>query len=101
MKTAVKFSLKATRKPPLGQSFALAGPEMLRLEFVLKKLMLWTGYAGVVVIYGGFLFLLLSGQDTRALPWYILLSPWVCVFFGLPSAQQHAVVGWFINKFRR
>ncbi|WP_338592730.1 hypothetical protein VXM60_07810 [Shewanella khirikhana] len=74
---------------------------MSRLENYTRKMMLWVGYAGVVVIYGGFLYLLLSGRDTQVIPWYFLLSPWVCVYFGLSDKQQKDVVGWFLTKFKR
>ncbi|WP_372872675.1 hypothetical protein [Shewanella sp.] len=73
---------------------------MSRFEHYTRKMMLWVGYAGVVVIYGGFIYLLISGRDTRMIPWYFLLSPWVCVYFGLSDTQQKQVMAWLLAKFK-
>jgi hypothetical protein len=70
-----------------------------KLEQILKKIMLIVGILGVVIIYGGFLYLLFSGRSTAALPWFLLISPWICVYFGLSHLQQVAVISWFANKF--
>lgn len=74
---------------------------MLWLERVIKYVLLSVGVLGVVVIYGGFFYLLLSGRSTLAIPWYGLLSPWICIFFGLPTYKQKSVVVWFKSKFYR
>ncbi|QBF84963.1 hypothetical protein EXU30_17530 [Shewanella maritima] len=63
--------------------------------------MLLVGIAGVLVIYGGFLYLLFSGKPTSAIPWFLLISPWICVYFGLTRVQQIAVIDWFAAKFRK
>ncbi|KFZ38114.1 hypothetical protein HR45_06305 [Shewanella mangrovi] len=65
-----------------------------------KKCLLWFGYAGVVVIYAGFFYLLFSGQSTAPIHWFFLVSPWLCIYFGLPSEQQQSVVRWFFKKFK-
>ena len=70
-----------------------------KLELILKKIMLIVGILGVVIIYGGFLFLFFSGRSTAALPWFLLISPWICVYFGLSHVQQVAVINWFVGKF--
>ncbi|MRG34574.1 hypothetical protein GH729_00665 [Shewanella sp. XMDDZSB0408] len=62
--------------------------------------MLIVGIAGVLVIYSGFLFLLFSGSPTTALPWFLLISPWICVYFGLTQTQQIGVINWFSSKCR-
>jgi hypothetical protein len=74
---------------------------VVALEKLLKKIMLIVGLLGVVIIYGGFLYLLFTGRSTANLPWYLLLSPWICVYFGLTLAQQLAVIAWFKIKFKR
>ncbi|RTR34402.1 hypothetical protein [Shewanella atlantica] len=68
------------------------------LEKVTRNVMLFVGVSGVLIIYCGFFFLLFSGRDTSVLPWYLLLSPWVCIYFGLTQAKQLAVIEWFKNK---
>ncbi len=68
------------------------------LEKVTRNVMLFVGISGILVIYCGFLFLLFSGRDTSLLPWYLLLSPWVCIYFGLTKSKQSAVVEWFKQK---
>ncbi|MCL1097377.1 hypothetical protein [Shewanella gelidii] len=60
--------------------------------------MLIIGCIGVVVIYAGFFYLSFSEQTQLTLPWYILLSPWICVFFGLEQHQQLSVLNWFSRK---
>ncbi|WP_428985300.1 hypothetical protein [Shewanella corallii] len=64
-------------------------------------MMLFVGILGVVVIYGGFFYLFFSGRDTSAIPWFFLLSPWICIFFGLSEAEQRRTLVWFIAKFKR
>ncbi|WP_299787880.1 hypothetical protein [uncultured Shewanella sp.] len=71
------------------------------LEKVTRNIMLVVGISGVLVIYSGFLFLIFSGRDTSVLPWYLLLSPWVCVYFGLTRSKQLAVIEWFKQKLVR
>lgn len=71
------------------------------LEKITKRMMLFVGAFGVVVIYGGFFFLLLSGRSLASLPWFFLISPWICIFFGLDKVQQINVVNWFIKKFKK
>jgi pantothenate synthetase len=41
---------------------------------------------------------LFSGRSTAALPWFLLISPWICVYFGLTHVQQVAVIQWFTHK---
>ncbi len=72
---------------------------MVWLEKATKNLMLLVGCIGVLVIYFGFFYLLLNGRDTTVLPWYLLLSPWVCIFYGLPSVKKVEVIEWFRKKF--
>ena len=74
---------------------------MLWLEKITKYMLLSVGVSGVVVIYGGFFYLLLSGRGTSAIPWYGLLSPWVCIYFGLPTHKQISVIDWFKGRFYR
>ncbi|ABE55219.1 conserved hypothetical protein [Shewanella denitrificans OS217] len=74
---------------------------MVALETLLKKIMLIVGLLGVIIIYGGFLYLLFSGRSTANLPWYLLLSPWICVYFGLTLPQQLAAIAWFKAKLKR
>ncbi|MCL2907778.1 MULTISPECIES: hypothetical protein [Shewanella] len=69
------------------------------LETGLKRIMLVLGCLGVVVIYGGFFYLLFSGRSTAAINWFYLISPWLCIFFGLSKRQQHQVIQWFLDKF--
>ena len=84
----------------LGVTFLLLGIDhVAKLELILKKIMLIVGILGVVIIYGGFLYLLFSGRSTAALPWFLLISPWICVYFGLSHVQQVAVIRWFASKF--
>ncbi|MCL1073391.1 hypothetical protein [Shewanella dokdonensis] len=69
------------------------------LETGLKRIMLVLGCLGVVVIYGGFFYLLFSGRSTAPINWFYLISPWLCVFFGLSKNQQQRVLQWFLDKF--
>lgn len=69
------------------------------IEQWIKKLMLLVGILGVIVIYGGFLYLFFSGRSTAGLPWFLLISPWICIYFGLSQTRQLATINWFINKF--
>lgn len=72
--------------------------KMVWLEKVTRNLMLLVGGVGVLIIYSGFLYLLISGRDTSILPWYLLLSPWICVFYGLTREKQLKVIEWFKKK---
>jgi hypothetical protein len=84
----------------LGVAFLLLRiNDVAKLEYLLKKIMLIVGILGVIIIYGGFLYLLFSGRSTAALPWFLLISPWICVYFGLTHVQQVAVIQWFTHKF--
>ncbi|MGI2260073.1 hypothetical protein [Shewanella sp. GXUN23E] len=64
-------------------------------------MLLVVGIAGVAVIYGGFLYLFFSGRDTSGIPWFFLLSPWICIFFGLSDAGQRSALAWLLAKFKR
>ncbi|ACA87465.1 hypothetical protein [Shewanella woodyi] len=75
--------------------------KMAWLEKITKFLLLSVGVSGVVVIYGGFFFLLFNGHNTSVIPWYGLLSPWICIFFGLPLHRQVSVIYWFKRQFFR
>ncbi|NMH64522.1 hypothetical protein [Shewanella salipaludis] len=70
------------------------------LEKWTKRMMLSVGILGVVIIYSGFIYLLLSGRSVAVLPWYLLLSPWICIFFGLDHARQFRVITWFVRRFK-
>ncbi|QIR16201.1 hypothetical protein [Shewanella aestuarii] len=61
--------------------------------------MLSVGILGVIVMYSGFLYLFFSGRSTAALPWFFLISPWLCIYFGLSQTQQVATLYWLKNKF--
>ncbi|WP_299806752.1 hypothetical protein [uncultured Shewanella sp.] len=74
---------------------------MDKLERATKLMMLVVGCVGLIVIYFGFFYLLLSGRSTAAIPWYILLSPWVCIFFGLTRKKQLGVIRWFTRKWTK
>ncbi|GIU24731.1 hypothetical protein L2719_06975 [Shewanella schlegeliana] len=74
---------------------------MDKLERATKLMMLVVGCVGLLVIYFGFFYLLFTGRSTAATPWYILLSPWVCIFFGLSQKKQLAVIRWFVSKWSR
>ncbi|PKG58599.1 hypothetical protein CXF83_08770 [Shewanella sp. Choline-02u-19] len=71
------------------------------LEKITKVMMLVVGCCGVLVIYLGFFYLMFSGKSTAIIPWYILLSPWVCIYFGLNKRIQFEIMQWFIKKFTR
>ncbi len=73
----------------------------LWLEKITKRMMLIVGILGVVVIYCGFFFLLFSGRSVAVIPWFFLISPWVCIYFGLTQVQQVQVVNWFLKKFKK
>lgn len=67
------------------------------IEKVAKQLMLLIGIMGVLVIYSGFFYLLFQSQGPQ-LPWYILLSPWLCIYFGLSAQQQRRTLHWLRKK---
>jgi hypothetical protein len=71
------------------------------LEKITKRMMLIVGILGLVVIYCGFFFLLFSGHSVAVIPWFFLISPWVCIYFGLTQVQQVQVVNWFLKKFKK
>lgn len=76
------------------------GKKVHLLEKILKNIMFYMGILGVAIIYGGFLYLLFSGRSTQQLPWYLLISPWICIYFGLTTTKQFAVYSWFMGKFK-
>lgn len=67
------------------------------IEKVAKQLMLLVGIVGVLVIYSGFFYLLFQPQGPQ-LPWYILISPWLCIYFGLNTQQQRNTQRWLMQK---
>lgn len=71
------------------------------LEKITRSMMLIVGTLGVLVIYGGFFFLLFTGRSLAVIPWFFLLSPWICIYFGLTQVQQLKVFNWFIQKFKK
>ncbi|MGL4474580.1 MAG: hypothetical protein ACRCT7_09000 [Shewanella sp.] len=71
------------------------------IERWTKRMLLVVGIAGVLVIYLGFLYLLISGRSTESISWLFLLSPWACIFFGLSTQDQLATLHWFKAKFSR
>ncbi|WP_375087855.1 hypothetical protein [Shewanella youngdeokensis] len=73
---------------------------MQRLEKAIKITMLAVGVMGIVVIYSGFFFLQFNDDYGFTLPWYFLVSPWICVYFGLEQAQQTASVNWLVSRFK-
>ncbi len=75
--------------------------KMVWLEKMARSLTLLVGGVGLIVIYSGYFYLMFKDNDTSALPWYLLLSPWVCIYFGLSQAKQLAVILWFKQKFTR
>lgn len=75
--------------------------KMIWLDKMSKYLLLFVGISGVIIIYLGFFFLLLSGLNTSVIAWYGLLAPWVCIFFGLPLDRQVSVIDWFKRRFFR
>ncbi|MCH1922546.1 hypothetical protein L9G15_24355, partial [Shewanella sp. A3A] len=64
----------------------------LWLEKITKRMLLTVGALGVLVIYGGFFFLMVSGRSVALIPWFFLLSPWICIYFGLSQIQQTNVL---------
>lgn len=74
---------------------------MAWLERTTKMMMLVVGCSGLLVIYFGFFYLLFNGTSTAVIPWYILLSPWICIYFGLSKHIQVRITQWFIEKFTR
>ncbi|WP_394494443.1 hypothetical protein [Shewanella sp. ENK2] len=72
---------------------------MDRLEKAMKLTMLTVGIAGIGVIYFGFFYLQYNAELGMTMPWYFLISPWVCVYFGLSEQQQRATIAWFTRKF--
>ena len=74
---------------------------MDKLERATKLMMFVVGCVGLLVIYFGFFYLLFTGRSTAATPWYILLSPWVCIYFGLSKSKQLAAIRWFTKKWIR
>lgn len=75
--------------------------QALWLEKITRSMMLIVGTLGVLVIYGGFFFLLFTGRSLAVIPWFFLLSPWICIYFGLTQVQQLKVFNWFIQKFKK
>ncbi|PIW62349.1 hypothetical protein [Shewanella sp. CG12_big_fil_rev_8_21_14_0_65_47_15] len=73
----------------------------LWLEKITKRMMLMVGTLGVLVIYSGFFFLLFTGRSLAVIPWFFLVSPWICIYFGLTQVQQLKVLNWFIQKFKK
>lgn len=73
----------------------------LWLEKITKRMMLIVGVLGVIVIYGGFFFLFFTGRSVEVIPWFFLLSPWICIYFGLTQVQQANVIKWFIKKVKK
>ena len=73
---------------------------MSQLEVLLKKLMLYLGILGVVIIYSGFLYLFFTGDSSHLLPWYLLISPWICVYYGLSSEQQQETLSGLKSRFK-
>ncbi|MCH1928915.1 hypothetical protein L9G16_01830 [Shewanella sp. A25] len=73
----------------------------LWLEKITKRMLLTVGALGVLVIYGGFFFLMVSGRSVALIPWFFLLSPWICIYFGLSQIQQTNVLHWFVKKVKR
>ncbi|MBV7316812.1 hypothetical protein [Shewanella sp. NIFS-20-20] len=72
-----------------------------QLERWTRRMLLVVGIAGVVVINFGFLYLLLSGHSTESISWFFLISPWLCIFFGLSTADQLAVIHWCRQRFNK
>ncbi|WP_394202163.1 hypothetical protein [Shewanella waksmanii] len=74
---------------------------MAWFDRITKTMMLVVGVMGLVVIYGGFFFLLFSGRNVAVIHWLFLLSPWICIYFGLTAQQQLGVRAWFARKWSR
>ncbi len=75
--------------------------KMIWLEKTARSLMLLVGGVGLIVIYSGYFYLVFKGNGTSDLPWYLLLSPWICIYFGLSQAKQLAIVLWCKQKLTR
>ncbi|MGL5047076.1 MAG: hypothetical protein ACRC6S_05830 [Shewanella sp.] len=73
----------------------------LWLDNITKRMMLIIGILGLMVIYCGFFFQLFSGRSVAVISWFFLISPWVCIYFGLTNAQQAKVADWFLKKFKK
>lgn len=73
----------------------------LWLEKITKRMMLIVGILGVLVIYSGFFFLLFTDRSLAVIPWFFLVSPWICIYFGLTQVQQLKVLNWFVQKFKK
>ncbi|EGM70663.1 hypothetical protein [Shewanella sp. HN-41] len=73
----------------------------LWLEKITKRMMLVVGTLGVLVIYSGFFFLLFTGRSLAVIPWFFLVSPWICIYFGLTQVQQLKVLNWFVKKLKK
>ncbi len=73
---------------------------MERLEKAMRMTMLAVGVIGIAVIYFGFVYLQVNDDMGITMPWYFLISPWICVYFGLTQTQQIATINWFVNKFK-
>ncbi|MPY21302.1 hypothetical protein [Shewanella sp. YLB-07] len=84
-----------------GKAELMFDKKMVWLEKTARNLMLLVGGVGLIVIYSGFFYLMFKGNDTSALPWYLLLSPWICIYFGLTQTRQLAVLLWFKQKLTR
>ncbi|QLE85869.1 hypothetical protein FLM48_12825 [Shewanella sp. Scap07] len=74
---------------------------MAWFDRITKTMMLVVGVMGLVVIYGGFFYLLFSGRNVAAINWLFLLCPWACIYFGLTPKQQSDVHAWFKRKWTR
>ncbi|WP_298773535.1 hypothetical protein [uncultured Shewanella sp.] len=68
------------------------------LERATKWMMLCVGCTGIVIIYSGFFYFLFSSDQKSIIPWYTLLSPWICIYFGLNEKQRADVVRWLLRK---
>ncbi len=73
--------------------------QALWLEKITKYMLLGVGGLGVLVIYSGFLFLLLTGGPVANLSWFFFVSPWICIYFGLTEVQQRRVNERFLRRF--
>lgn len=71
---------------------------MMWLEKATKWMMLCVGCTGILVIYTGFFYFLFSSEQANVIPWYALLSPWICIYFGLNHKKQLFILQWFGKK---
>ncbi|WP_299495318.1 hypothetical protein [uncultured Shewanella sp.] len=71
---------------------------MERLERATQWMMLSVGCIGIIIIYSGFFYFLFSSEQKNIIPWYTLLSPWICIYFGLSQQQRAGVLQWFLKK---